>query len=229
MKSRRFLAALCGVMLALAALVAVLAFLLDGAGGSAPLMLSLMERCAPPEKTGLPEAQYPAMAEMITDYLSGRAGEFQLSYADEQGAEYLCFHEKEQKHMADVKRLFDLDRTVLLLACAALVLLGLGAYVLRPQRRWTALGFQGGCLLVLAVLTAAAVWAAVDFNGAFVLFHRLSFTNDLWLMDPRTDLIIRLMPIDFFMQYAAAIGGTWLGALLILLLCARRLSTRWKQ
>lgn len=216
-------------MLALAALTAALTFLLDGAGGSAPLMLSLMERCAPPQDTGLPGEQYPAMAEMITDYLSGRAGEFQLTYTDGQGVEYLCFHEKEQLHMADVKRLFDLDRTVMLLASAALALLGLGAYALRPFRRWTALGVQTGCLLVLAALTGAALWAAVDFSGAFVLFHRLSFTNDLWLMDPRTDLIIRLMPIDFFMQYAAVIGGTWLGAVLLLLLGARRLSTRWKQ
>ena len=86
----------------------------------------------------------------------------------------------------------------------------------------------GGCLAVLAALTAAAVWAAVDFDSLFILFHKLSFTNDLWLLDPQTDLLIRLMPTEFFIHYAAILGGTWLGTLLIMLWCARYLSTRWK-
>ena len=229
MSVRRFLAAGCGALLSLVCAVLVLAFLVDGVGGSAPLMLTLMEQHAPPEETSLPGEHYPAMAEMITDYLSGRAGEFQFSWTDEQGTAYLAFHEKEQRHMADVKALFDLDRTVLLCAVVLAVLLGLGAYGLRPCRRWTARGVVWGSLAILAALTGLGVWAALDFNGLFVLFHRLSFSNDLWLLNPATDLLIRLMPLEFFIHYAAILGGTWLGALLLMLAAARRLSTRWKQ
>jgi len=67
MKLRKFLAVLCGVLLSLGAAVAVLAFLVDGMGGSAPLMHTLMERHAPAAKTGLPAEHYTAMTEMITD------------------------------------------------------------------------------------------------------------------------------------------------------------------
>lgn len=229
MKVRRLLAALCGAMLAVTIAVLVLAFLLDGAGGSAGLMQQLMERYAPAESTGLAQEHYPAVAEMITDYLSGRAGEFQYAYTDGEGVTYLCFHEKEQQHMADVKLLFDLDRTVMLCGVVLLALLGAGAYALRPCRRWIARGVIGGGLVLLAALTAVAVWAALDFDGVFVLFHRLSFTNELWLMNPQTDLLIRLMPIGFFIHYAALLGGTWLVALLVMLAAARHLSTRWKQ
>ena len=228
MKSNKFLAALCGILLSLAAAVAALAFILDGLGGSAPLMLQLMDKHAPAEATRLPQKHYPAMAEMITDYLSGREKTFQFSFTEGEGITYQCFNEKEQQHMADVKALFDLDRTVLLASVLVLILLGLLAWRLRLYRRWTARGFLWGSLLVLAVLTALAAWAAVDFDGLFILFHRLSFTNELWLLDPRTDLLIRLMPTAFFIHYAAILGGTWLGLLLVMMAAARHLSTRWK-
>lgn len=229
MKQNNFLAALCGILLSLAAAVAALAFILDGLGGSAPLMLQLMEQHAPAESTRLPEEHYPAMAEMITDYLSGREKTFQFSFADGEGVTYQCFNEKEQQHMADVKLLFDLDRTVLLVSVVLLLLLVLAAWGLRLHRRWIARGFLWGSLVVLFALTALAVWAAVDFDGLFILFHRLSFTNELWLLDPRTDLLIRLMPTTFFIHYAAILGGTWLGLLLVMLVAARHLSTRWNK
>lgn len=228
MKPRKFLAALCGILLSAAAALAVLAFLIDGVGGSAPLMHSLMERYAPPESTGLPEEQYTAMAEMITDYLSGREHSFQFSFADADGVTRQCFHDYEQQHMADVKALFDLCRTVLLGAVLALVLLGCGAYVLRGYKRLVARGFLWGSLGLLAVLAALAIWGAADFEGLFVLFHRLSFANELWLLNPRTDLLIRLMPTAFFIHYAALLGGTWLGVLLLMAAAARHLSARWK-
>ena len=228
MTLRKLLAALCGILLSLAAALAVLAFLIDGVGGSAPLMHSLMQRHAPPETTGLPQERYPAMAEMITDYLSGREKDFQFSFAEGDVIRQ-CFQLHEQQHMADVKALFDLCRTVLLLSVLTLLALGGGAYVLRDQRRCVARGFLGGVLGLLLAVAALAVWGVVDFEGLFVLFHRMSFTNDLWLLDPRTDLLIRLMPLNFFIHYAAVLCGTWLGALLMMAAVARHLSKRWKS
>lgn len=80
----------------------------------------------------------------------------------------------------------------------------------RTGRPFGAFGMDcGGCSTVLAALM---VWGAVDFDSLFILFHRLAFTNDLWLLNPETDLLIRLMPTDFFVHYAALIGGSWLAA-----------------
>ena len=45
-----------------------------------------------------------------------------------------------------------------------------------------------------------AVWAAVDFEGLFVTFHRVAFPQGGWVLDPRTDLLIRLMPVSFFIR-----------------------------
>ena len=43
------------------------------------------------------------------------------------------------------------------------------------------------------------------FDGFFTSFHRIAFTNDGWLLDSRTDLLIRLMPTDFFMSLGAGL------------------------
>lgn len=228
MRFRKFLAALCGFLLSLAGAAAVLTFLIDGMGGSAPLMRSLMERYAPPADTGLPGEHYPAMAEMITDYLSGREETFQYTFVDDEGAQRLCFRSYEQQHMADCKALFDLCRTVLLFAVAALLLMGGCCWPLRGMKKHIARGALWGSLSVLAAVAVLAVWGLTDFDGLFVLFHQLSFANDLWLLDPRTDLLIRLMPIHFFIHYAALLCGTWLAALLLMAGLARHLSRRWQ-
>ena len=55
MKAKRILAALCGVMMALAGALAVLAAMINGLGASQGMMLALMRRHAPAGATGLPE------------------------------------------------------------------------------------------------------------------------------------------------------------------------------
>ena len=91
------------------------------------------------------------------------------------------------------------------LLCAAILT------AFREERRARALGLAIGFGAVLTAAAALLLWGIIDFDGLFILFHRLSFANDLWLMDPSRDLIIRLMPIGFFLNYAAGIGLLWLG------------------
>ena len=59
-----------------------------------------------------------------------------------------------------------------------------------------------GQLFWLALLSSACVWAAIDFDGLFRLFHSLLFNNDLWLLNPKTDLMIRMLPEAFFVALA---------------------------
>ena len=79
---------------------------------------------------------------------------------------------------------------------------------------------------VLLAIVLAAAWACADFDSLFVLFHRLAFTNNLWLLNPATDLLIRLMPLSFFITYAAAIGAAWLIICLASAAAAHRFARR---
>ena len=204
---------LCGILCALCLLTALLAGLIWTVGTSAPLMTAAMRHAAPPEKTYLPAEHYEAVCEMLTGYLRGELPEFQYTWVGENGSTYLAFQEHEQRHMEDCRALFQLDRRVMYIAAAAgailLVLCGLCGRMAWKALHWTT------ALLLLAV-TALAVWAAVDFNGLFIQFHRVAFTNNLWLLNPNTDLLIRLMPTQLFVFYAVVIGAPWgLGALVL--------------
>ena len=227
-KAKRILAALCGVMMALAGALAVLTAVINGLGASQGMMLALMRRHAPTSATGLPEEHYAPMAAMITGYLAGETDTFQYTFTDAEERRIDCFHDYEQQHMADCRALFILDRAVMAASTLLLIPLGLAAWALRPFRAWLAAGFRDGCGAALLTVLALAIWGAADFDSLFVLFHRLSFDNGLWLLNPQTDLLIRLMPTPLFVGYAAILGGTWLGALMLMGGAAWYLKRRWK-
>ncbi|MBQ2930786.1 MAG: TIGR01906 family membrane protein [Clostridia bacterium] len=180
------------------------------------LMYQLMTHYAPPETTGLPAAEYAPVAKMITRYLqTGR--NFQHTYVVD-GMEYVAFNAKEQAHMADVHSLFFCSTWV----CWVLLILSFGCLLqFDSNAPWKSLPhmltFRHTLIAVLAVVTAVIILACIDFNSLFVLFHKVAFTNDLWLLNPQTDLLIRLMPIEFFISYAAIMGGMWLAGMVAML------------
>ena len=200
--------------MALSLSVTALAGILWVLGTSEGIMLPMMRHFAHSEATGLPDKEYPEMVHMITRYLAGDVKEFQHRYIAD-GEMIEAFQPHEQQHMADCRALFRLDKRVL---CAGAILSAVLLGVALSQRRV----FKGCAIGLGAVMAAVAVIAAmamIDFDRLFILFHRLSFANDLWLLDPRTDLLIRLMPIGFFTTYAAILGVSWL-ALMALMLAA---------
>ncbi len=163
---------------------------------------------APPEVSLLPEAEYPGVGDMTAGYLTGKTERFQYEYTDTSGKTVTCFHDYEEAHMADCRNLIRLDRTVMLLSGGVFLIL---AGVCLMRRRHTG-DFRRGLLWGLRVFAAAAVilavWAVTDFDGFFITFHRVAFTNDGWLLNPGTDMLIRLMPEAFFISLGIR-GAVW--------------------
>ena len=191
--------------------VTMLAAIIYGTGTSPELMQALMLHTASPDQTGLPAEQYAPMAEMITRYLKGGNNAFQHIYTVD-GTEFAAFNQREQHHMADVQDLFRLCRFIAWLGWGVVIFGGLSA---RRKLDWRT--FRRTLIAILAAVTIIIIAACIDFNSLFILFHRIAFTNDLWLLDPQTDLLIRLMPIEFFISYAAIIGGIWLAGMVAML------------
>ena len=52
--------------------------------------------------------------------------------------------------------------------------------------------------------------------ASFTLFHEIFFTNDLWLFDPATDYMIRMLPEGFFYDMVMRIGAWFVGGLVLL-------------
>ncbi len=117
------------------------------------------------------------------------------------------FNEREVSHMRDVYGLFEDMRLIRIVAFPlAAALLFAAAF---KNARWTRTLPMGGALgaaLFFAPLAVAGIWAAIDFHGAFRAMHRLLFNNMLWLLDPDTDYLIRLLPQEFFERISAILA-----------------------
>ena len=183
-------------------------------------------------EAGISEADLIRLDAALAAYLAGDKGalyeqdELESSHptairATVFGEDQPAFNEKELTHMADCFELFVLLRTTCV--CAIIlgaILLGLGLWLRRGK------GLVGSFLIGLGLLFLPAVllgaWAALDFTSAFNFFHRMLFTNDLWLLDPRTDLLIRICPESMFAGLGLRIVRDWLmnelGLMLIVLI-----------
>ena len=133
------------------------------------------------------------------------------------------FNERETAHMVDVRVLaLGAERVRDVLAVTALVLILLGL-VMRRSFRALALPLLCGFLIGLLVLGALGAIAATNFDWFWTKFHHVFFTNDLWLLDPFTSLMINMLPQELFsalvmrilFTFALVQGGTMLLCLLL--------------
>jgi len=172
--------------------------------GDGGLLAAEMLRAAPPAVSGLAEKDYAGVGAMTAEYLTGKRAEFQYVAAEEDpnGAcrRREVFQAHEAAHMADCRGLIALDGwvragslAVCAACCAAGVFCGRARRLFLQGAGWGLAGFFG-------IAVVLGIWAAVDFDGLFVTFHRVAFPQGGWLLDPRTDLLIRLMPVSFFIR-----------------------------
>ena len=134
------------------------------------------------------------------------------------GVEQDLFNTKEIAHMKDVKQLV---RGVYLLAVvSAVYLVGMILVGFIRQRGLFAellakrLALGGG--LTLALLVIFGVVAAFGFDSLFLKFHQISFANDFWQLDPRTDYLVKIFPDNFWFDATLWVAvRTIIGALVI--------------
>ena len=60
----------------------------------------------------------------------------------------------------------------------------------------------GGSVLTLVVIIAMGVGILLDFDRFFLVFHLISFANNLWILDPSSDYLIMLFPQGFWFDAA---------------------------
>ncbi|MGX8706022.1 MAG: TIGR01906 family membrane protein, partial [bacterium] len=139
------------------------------------------------------------------------------------------FNAREMAHMADCFALFELLRGVRrALIPIALLLIAGGAWFLRDRRRIRLCAWLSP-LFVLLPLGLFALYAALNFDAAFTLFHKLLFSNDLWLLDPRTDVLIRICPESMFMDMGIRIAAYSLAGMLAVSALAAALTFIWPK
>lgn len=150
--------------------------------------------------TGLDNAQLMAVSDAFIAYLREPAARLDTVEVTLNGARRPLFNDKELHHMEDVKVLFGLVRQGRIVAGAILLFLPLLGLWLAGSAILPRLGvlLTAGGIVTVALLGLAGLLSLIDFSGAFVTFHELAFSNDMWMLDPRTDYLIMLYPEGFW-------------------------------
>ena len=156
------------------------------------------------------------VTEHMMNYLIGKEEELSVVTTVE-GREQDFFNERDRLHMRDVRNLFlgGMKVGVICLAVAAVIL----AVLRTREEDWKRLYFRTYSIalsawLVIGVLLGIAF--RVDFTTCFTIFHKLFFTNDLWLFDPETDYMIRMLPEGFFLDMVIRISEVFVAVLLLI-------------
>ena len=151
----------------------------------------------------------------LLDYLKDRRDDIVVT-AKVNGVEREVYNERETLHMVDVRQLYQnalLVRNVTLILGIVLLI-----YVLVSSKcslkQFLQQGFVKGNLLIGGIVLFVAIWALADFDAFWTNFHLLFFDNDLWLLDPKTSIMINLFPGSFFFDLVIRIILLYVGILI---------------
>ncbi|MDR2899057.1 MAG: TIGR01906 family membrane protein [Clostridiales bacterium] len=140
-----------------------------------------------------------SVTQRLTDYMRDMEEDLVIN-VNINGQEREFFNDLEKAHMVDVKNLFQI--AYLLRNTAAVIffitLLCGSLYKKRPVLREYAKSIIGVFGLFIMTCIGFAVVAMSDFNKYFTIFHEIFFDNDMWILDPATDLLINIVPLPFF-------------------------------
>jgi integral membrane protein (TIGR01906 family) len=148
--------------------------------------------------TGLEQSQLELAASGLIDYFNSGDDLIELEVT-RNGRPMELFNQREVLHLKDVKFLVHLNYTVLL-ACGLYAMVYSAVFLARSTDRWPGLmkNIILGGVLNLVLIGGLGLIALMDFHWFFLQFHLISFTNDLWLLDPAKDYLIMLFPQGFW-------------------------------
>ena len=159
------------------------------------------------EWTGIERDELLSAGRQVRDYFKNDEGLLDVRVFV-QGVRRSIYNEREILHMRDVKSLVKAVYSAQQITGIYLVLfaaVGLAIFrrpFLAPLVRLLRLGGMATLGLVLLV----GFGSILGFDRLFHTFHLISFSNDLWQLDPRTDMLIRMFPQGFFFDATIAIA-----------------------
>lgn len=116
------------------------------------------------------------------------------------GADPNVFKQKEILHMNDVRVLVQAIGRLQLIAGASLILLIVAGILCWESggRQAIARMLTRGSFLILILVLIVGVLTYLAFDWLFLTFHEVTFQNDFWELDPRTDHLIQMFPFGFW-------------------------------
>lgn len=140
------------------------------------------------------------------------------------------YGEREILHMIDVKALFKLSQWIKVISA----IVAIGSLLILFKIKALNSSYLGKTLMItvginLSLLLILVLLIQSDFTQYFTYFHEIFFSNDLWLLDPETEVLIQMMPEIFFIKAAIGIGLYYGAALLLMMIIGFLLYKRKRE
>ena len=176
-----------------------------------------------PSHAGIELPELISVGRQIREYFNNKE-EFLNVTAKRFGTPVLnLYNSREILHMKDVK--FLVKGTYRLQELSGLIIALFTIYGLVTDKRsfFSRVGVYclSAGLITLAVVSLAGIISLVGFEQAFIVFHKISFTNDLWQLNPHTDMLLIMFPQGFFFDTTMLIAALTVVESIILIISSK--------
>jgi integral membrane protein (TIGR01906 family) len=213
-----FLSSLAFVLLVLCIPVLIISTTVRVYSHSADLYKAGFNKYHISQRTGISNVQLGEVAKQMVEYFGGKSSTPQLMVT-KHGEQSPLYNEKELVHLEDVRYIVQIFTILQVASILLFLVLAVCIYFSSGLPRILT-GIQIGSVVTAVLTGILIIWALIDFNSLFLLFHYISFTNDLWILDPSKDYLIMMFPEGFFNDAAMLIVSTIIGEAAIIWLAA---------
>ena len=174
--------------------------------------------------------QLNEVSDQIKDYFKNDKEKIEISLQQPGMQIFNLFNQREIDHMVDVKNLiqttllFEKIGTAILIICLIMLI-----YIEKFKKIDEIIRniIIKSFLLWGSFLSIIIVGMIVNFNYTFIIFHRLLFRNDLWILNPKTDFLLILFPQRFFLEIAIGILGLFFLINILVLITIKIIKSRF--
>lgn len=147
------------------------------------------------KKTNIQKEDLKKVTIEMLDYMKGKRENLIIETNIGQEKE-IVFGERERLHMVDVKNLFEIgfkirDISIIIFLITFIIFIKYYKNILYKLLLFSA-------TIPMIAMVIFGILISIDFSKYFTIFHEILFTNDLWLLNPKTDILIQMLPLNFF-------------------------------
>ncbi len=180
---------------------------------------AIQEELSISQNTFVSQSQLEYINQEFTKYLKLRRDNINIK-VNIKGQEIAVFNEKEIAHMEDVKGLFKLAYLLIVVGLLT-ILIKLRGYMKSKSIINIYYDIRRSLILTTIVSIFFIIVFTTSFDVFWDYFHKIFFTNDLYLLNPKTDFLIQMMPLSFFVTMSKRILLSFYISHAIILILAR--------
>ena len=153
------------------------------------------------EYIGISEDDLYKTTDILLEFIKGENDSLDIE-CKINGMTQEVFNDREKAHMVDVKNLYD---GLIIVRNVSFIIFVL-SFIYIGKTKSLFIGYKCSLSLVGFIMAFILLFCLMDFEGFWLAFHQLFFPfNDLYILDPRYDVLVMMLPERFFFDLCVLI------------------------